>query len=99
MTQVDVTFILTIFGVLFSLTTIGLLTGSQIKQNWISYMFAEPGTTFGGFIATTNADIGIWETSYTIVSVFTNPLVPTVTLSDTIDSSTTGYFSEGKSSI
>lgn len=99
MTQVDVTLILTIFGVLFSLTTIGLLTASQIKQNWISYVFVET-RSLGGitFTITTNADIGIWETSFTAVTVFSS-IYPTQTASDTIDSSTTTYFSEGNTSI
>lgn len=101
MPKPDVTFILTITGVLFSFITIGLLVTSQIKQNWISYTFPSAGTTLYlgltvPFTAITNADIGIWDTSF--ISVVTTAGGSTTT-TDTLDSATTGYFSEGNAFI
>ncbi|CAG2220893.1 unnamed protein product [Mytilus edulis] len=92
MPKPDVTVILTITGVLFSFITIGLLVTSQIKQNWISYTFASAGTVGGvPFTAITNADIGIWETSFIIVAT---TAFGSTTTTDTLDSATTDYFSE-----
>lgn len=97
MPKPDVTVILTITGVLFSFITIGLLVTSQIKQNWISYTFASAGTVGGvPFTAITNADIGIWETSFIIVAT---TAFGSTTTTDTLDSATTDYFSEGNAFI
>lgn len=63
----DVAFIVTNIGIL---CPIGLLIASQIKQEWISYTFVISGSTLVSpgltvpFTSTTNADIGIWDTSF-----------------------------------
>ena len=90
--------ILTIAGIVLSFATLGLLIGSQIYQRWILYVFSISGSTAGvGFTATTTAEIGLWDTDFT---VFTDvdPNFFGVTDSattGTIDSAESGYFSKG----
>lgn len=97
-------------AIFFSVATTSLLIVSQYQQNWISYNYVTTGSqnatvSFVPYIIsitytfTTAADIGLWTTYYSIDKQY-NPQIPGIvengTITGTIDSATSGYFTEGK---
>jgi hypothetical protein len=54
-----------------------------------------PFTFSTTYVATINAEIGLWETYYTVNTDFANALVPDSFTADTVDSAKTDYFDEG----
>ena len=97
-------------AIVFSVATTSLLIVSQCKQNWISYNYVTTGSQNASvsvfpftipitYTFTTAADIGLWTTYYSINKQY-NPQIPGIvengTITGTIDSATSGYFTEGK---
>lgn len=99
-------------AIFFSVATTSLLIVSQYQQNWISYNFVTTGsqnatvliygmpTTISiTYTFTTAADVGLWTIYYSTDKQY-NPQIPGIvengTITGTIDSATSGYFTEGK---
>ena len=99
-------------AIVFSVATTSLLIVSQYQQNWISYNYVitgsqsatvlqlgNPVTITITYTFTTAADVGLWTTYYSINKQY-NPQIPGIvengTITATIYSATSGYFTEGK---
>jgi hypothetical protein len=95
--------ILTCAGIICGIASWSILIVCQVKQYWIYYITTLSGTitittpfTFSTtYVATINAEIGLWETYYTVNTDFANALVPDSFTADTVDSAKTDYFDEG----
>jgi hypothetical protein len=99
-------------AIVFSVATASLLIVSQYQQNWISYNFVITGSQnatvliYGApvtisitYTFTTVADVGLWTTYYSTDKQYSRELTGLLengTITGTLDSATSGYFTEGK---
>lgn len=92
-------------AIVFSVATTILLIVSQYQQNWILYNFVltVDGTVHGFTItltSTTTADVGLWTVYYSTAKQYTPAGIPGVpaneVITGTVDSATSGFFTEGK---
>ena len=95
-------------AIFFSVATTSLLIVSQIQQNWISYNVVITGSqnaVVGGFPVTitykftTAADVGLWTTYYSTDKQYSREqpgILENGKITGTLDSATSGYFTEGK---
>jgi hypothetical protein len=99
-------------AIVFSVATASLLIVSQYQQNWISYNFVITGsqnatvlisgvpvTISITYTFTTVADVGLWTTYYSTDKQYSRELTGLLengTITGTLDSATSGYFTEGK---
>ena len=97
-------------AIVFSVATTSLLIVSQYQQNWISYNYVTTGSQNASisffpftititYTFTTAADVGLWTTYYSINKQYSQEIpgiVENGTITGTIDSATSGYFTEGK---
>lgn len=95
--------VLTCAGIICGIASCSILIVSQVKQYWIYYIttlsgsitITTPFTFSTTYVATINAEIGLWKTYYTVNTDFANALVPDTLTADTVDSAKTDYFDEG----
>jgi hypothetical protein len=99
-------------AIVFSVATASLLIVSQYQQNWISYNFVITGSQSAtvlqlGFPViisitytfTTAADVGLWTTYYSTDKQYSQEIsgiLENGRTTGTLDSATSGYFTEGK---
>ena len=97
-------------AIFFSVAATSLLIVSQYKQNWISYNFVitgsqsatvllsgNPVTITITYTFTTAADVGLWTTYYSINKQYSREITGILengTITGTLDSATSGYFTE-----
>lgn len=87
-------------AIVFTVATTSLLIVSQYQQNWILYIFVIISSqSVGGatvtLTITTTADVGLWTTYYSTYQKY-SAFLPDKVVTGTVDSATSGYFTEGR---